>query len=218
MKLAHNLERRDKARLPYVCPISVKDLRTGESCSARMFNYSGTGIYFESDALLESGAEVYIGLRHSPFEDRPSDYTCYRSTIMWRKELKEDAHFFYGYGTQIFSPEIPEKAKSHRQQRRHARRPFNRQVRFAADHTISEGLAVDISPSGVFVKSGKRLRTGQIITLRLPDKTGKDVVVQGRVVWSNADGFGLKFIVKCARQGHPKVAPEINYPAASSGV
>jgi len=161
-----------------------------------MFNYSDTGIYFESDAILEPGAEVYIGLRNSPFEDRPNDYACYRLTIMWRKELKEDAHFFYGYGTQIVSPEIPEKAKSHRKQRRHARRPFNRQVRFAADHTISEGLAVDISPSGVFVKSGKRLRTGQIITLRLPDKTGKEVVVQGRVVWSNADGFGLKFVVK----------------------
>ena len=196
MKPAHNLERRDKARLPYVCPISVKDLRTGESCSARMFDYSDTGIYFESDALLDSGAEVYIGLHHSPFEDRPSDYTCYHATIMWRKELKEDAHFFYGYGTEVCLSESPGKAKSHRKQRRHPRRPFNRPVRFAADHTISEGLAVDISSSGIFVKSGKRLRTGQIISLRIPDKTGKDVVVQGKVAWSNADGFGLKFILK----------------------
>ncbi len=196
MKPANNLERRDKARLPHVSPITVKDLGTGDCFPARMFNYSDTGIYFESDALLESGAEVYIGFRHSPFEDRPSDYTCHRATIMWRNELQEDAHFFYGYGTHIFSPEIPEKAKSHRKQRRHARRPFNRQIRFAADHTICEGVAVDISSSGIFVKSGKRLRVGQIITLRLPDKTGKDAVVQGRVVWSNADGFGLKFIVK----------------------
>jgi hypothetical protein len=89
MKPAQNLERRDKARLPYVCPISVKDLMSGESCSARMFNYSDTGIYFESDALLESGTEVYIGLCHPPSEDRPSDYTCHRTTIMWCKELKE---------------------------------------------------------------------------------------------------------------------------------
>ena len=196
MKPAHNLERRDKARLPYVYPISVKDQMSDKSYSARMVNCSDTGVYFECDALLESGAEVYIGLRHSPFEDRPGDYICYRTTIMWRKELEEDAHFFYGYGTQLFSPESPGKAKSHRKQRRHARRPFNRQVRFAVDHTVSEGVAVDVSASGVFVTSGKRLRVGQIITLRLPDKTGKDVVVQGRVVWSNADGFGLKFIVK----------------------
>jgi hypothetical protein len=111
MKPAQNLERRDKARLPYVCPIIVNDLMSGETCSASMFNHSGTGIYFESDALLE-------------------------------------------------------------------------------------GHAVDISPSGIFIKSGKRVRTGQIITLKIPDKTGKDVFVQGKVVWSNADGFGLKFIVK----------------------
>jgi hypothetical protein len=208
MKPAHNLERRDKVRLPHLCPIDVKDQLSDKSYSARVFNFSDAGIYFECDALLESGAEVYIGLRHSPFEDRPSDYTCYRTTIMWRKELEEDAHFFYGYGTHSFAPESPEKAKSHRKQRRHARRPFNRQVRFAADHTIAEGLAVDISPSGVFITSGKRLRTGQVITLRIPDKTGKDVVVQGRVVWSNADGFGLKFILKRTRPGHPKVAPD----------
>jgi hypothetical protein len=208
MKPAHNLERRDKVRLPHLCPIDVKDQLSDKSYSARMFNFSDAGIYFECDALLESGAEVYIGLRHSPFEDRPSDYTCYRTTIMWRKELEEDAHFFYGYGTHSFAPESPEKAKSHRKQRRHARRPFNRQVRFAADHTIAEGLAVDISPSGVFITSGKRLRTGQVITLRIPDKTGKDVVVQGRVVWSNADGSGLKFILKRTRPGHPKVAPD----------
>jgi hypothetical protein len=208
MKPAHNLERRDKVRLPHLCPIDVKDQLSDQSFSARMFNYSDAGIYFECDALLESGAEVYIGLRHSPFEDRPSDYTCYRTTIMWRKELEEDAHFFYGYGTHIFAPESPEKAKAHRKQRRHARRPFNRQVRFAADHMIAEGLAVDISPSGVFITSGKQLRTGQVITLRIPDKTGKDVVVQGRVVWSNADGFGLKFILKRTRPGHPKVAPD----------
>jgi hypothetical protein len=196
MKPAPNLERRDKARLPYVCPISIKDARSGADHAARLFNYSDTGFYFESDALLEPGAEVYIGLRHSPFEDRPSDYACYRMTIMWRNELKEDAHFYYGYGAEILPPESPADATPHRRQRRHPRRPFNRSVRFAADHTIAEGLAVDISPSGVFIKSGKRVRTGQIISLRIPGKAGQDVVVQGRVVWSNADGFGLKFISK----------------------
>jgi hypothetical protein len=208
MKPAHNLERRDKARLPYIAPISVKDIKSGESCSARIFNYSGTGLYFESDALLEPGAEVYIGLRHSPCEDLPIDYAFYRTTIMWRNELKEDSHFFYGYGTKIFLPKSPEKAKLSREHRRNPRRSLKRLVRFAADHTIAKGLAVNISSSGVFVRSGKRLRTGQIITLQIPDKTGKDLVVKGRVVWSNADGFGLKFIVKLARQGHLEVAPD----------
>jgi hypothetical protein len=196
MKPAQNLERRDKARLPYVCPIIVNDLVSGATSSARMFNHSDTGIYFESDALLESGTEVYIGLCHPPSENRPSDYTCHRTTIIWCKELGGDAHFYYGYGTQALPPESLGKTKSSRKQRRHPPRPFNRKIRFAADDTILEGHAVDISPSGIFIKSGKRFRTGQIITLKIPDKTGEDVFVRGKVVWSNADGFGLKFIMK----------------------
>ena len=104
MKPAQKLERRDKARLSYVCQISIKDFKTDETSFARILNYSDTGLYFESDALLEQGAEVYVGLRPSPLDDRPSDYDCYRTTIMWCKELKEDACYFYGYGTQILSP------------------------------------------------------------------------------------------------------------------
>ena len=196
MKPAHNLEGRDNARLPCDRPMSVKDLVSDKSYSARMCDYSDTGFYFESDAILEPGAEVHISLRHSPLEGPSSGNTCYHATIMWRKELDGDAHSYYGYGTQILSYESPGKVKAHRDRRRHPRRPFNRKVRFLADHTNWEGIAVNLSLSGVFVRSGKMLRTGQIITLRIPDKTGKDIVVQGRVVWSNADGFGLNFIVK----------------------
>ena len=106
-----------------------------------------------------------------------------------------DANFLSATAPKSFRLKNRE-GESNRKHRRHPRRPLNRQVRFAVDNTILDGYAVDISPSGVFVKSGKRVRTGQIITLRVLDKTGKDVFVQGKVVWSNVDGFGLKFIVK----------------------
>ena len=201
MKAAHDLERRIRARFPSDLQISVKDLMLDECYSACMFNCSDTGIYFESDALLELSSEVYIGLRYFPFEDRHSDYACYRSTIIWRKELGEDSHYFYGYGTQISLSRTLEIATSSPNRRKKARRPFNQKVWFSSDHTISEGLAVDVSPSGVFIKSGKRPRVGQIITLKLPNKTGKAVVVRGRVVWSNAGGFGLNFILKSAEKG-----------------
>jgi hypothetical protein len=194
MRAAPNLERREKARLPHVCPIRVKESTTGRSHPARLFNYSDTGFYFESDGLLDPGKEVYIGLRNSPFDERSSDLSYHRTQIMWRKELAEDSHFFYGYGARIAGPEAPPTAKPGRNQRRHPRRRFNRKVRFAADQMIAEGLAVDISASGAFVKSGEILRTGQIITLRIPDKTGKDVVVKGKVVWSSGEGFGLQFV------------------------
>jgi hypothetical protein len=190
------MERRNKARFPLVSPISLKEPQSGARSSARLFNYSDTGFYFESDQLLEPGTEVFIGLRQSAFEDSPSDYTCYRTTIMWRKELKEDSHFFYGYGCQIHQQKSPGSSAPCLEHRRHPRRRVNKPIRFAIENTISEGLASDISPAGVFVKSGRQPRNGQVVTLRIPDKTGNSVIVRGRVVWSNADGFGLKFIAK----------------------
>ncbi len=194
MRAAPNLERRDKARLPYVCHIAIRESTSGKRHSGRLFNYSDTGFYFESDGRMDPEIEVFIGLRDSPFDDRPSDYSYHRTRIMWRKELTEESHFFYGYGAQIMAANPAPAVAPKRNQRRHPRRPFNRKVRFAADQMIAEGLAVDISASGAFVKSGKMLRTGQIITMRIPDKAGKEIVVKGKVVWSSTDGFGLQFI------------------------
>lgn len=191
---APNLERRNKARLPHVCPISIKAPASGARHAGRLFNYSDTGFYFESDALLEPGVEVFLGLRDSPFDDRSSDFSYHRTKIMWRKELTEDSHYFYGYGAQISAAKAAAATGPNRNQRRHPRRPFNRKVRFAADQVIAEGLAVDISASGVFVKSGKTLRSGQIITMRIPGKAGKEIEVKGKVVWSSTDGFGLQFV------------------------
>jgi hypothetical protein len=35
-----------------------------------------------------------------------------------------------------------------------------------------------------------------MITLAIPDKDGKEILIRGRVVWSNENGFGVKFIQK----------------------
>ena len=129
---------------------------------------------------------------------------------MWRKELKEDSHFFYGYGCQIKQRKSPERSEPSREDRRHPRRPFNKPVRFAIEDRVSEGLASDISPSGVLVKSGRQPRAGQVVTLRIPDKTGKGLIVKGRVVWSNGDGFGLKFIAMSLRKGRCHVPSAFN--------
>jgi hypothetical protein len=194
MRPALNPERRDKARLSHVCPISIREIASGGSHSGRLFNYSETGFYFESDAFLDQGVEVFIGLRKSPFAARSSDFSYHRTRIMWRRELAEDSPFFYGYGAEITAPGAAKKTPPSPNQRRHPRRPFNRPVLFGVGQVTAEGVAVDISASGTFVKSGKRLRTGQVVTLRIPDRNGKEVAVRGKVVWSNAEGFGLQFI------------------------
>jgi hypothetical protein len=56
--------------------------------------------------------------------------------------------------------------------------------------------------AGVFVNSSHRFRSGQMITLAIPDKHGKDSLVRGRVVWSNEN---------LRRQVIKKIKPKLSF-------
>lgn len=199
--LLKNHERRAKARLTLVAPVNIKDITTGATYTARMFNYSNTGIYFESDSLINPGTPVQVGIRRAPYERSSSDYSCYRGVITWCNKLPEDSHFFYGYGVKFASGhESKEAADEDRglaeNHRKHARKPLKKPIRFSDEKRVFRGWTGDISPAGVFVSSQHGFRPGQMITLAIPDKDGKDILIRGRVVWSNENGFGVKFIQK----------------------
>jgi Tfp pilus assembly protein PilZ len=51
----------------------------------------------------------------------------------------------------------------------------------------------NISPAGVFIKANDNLAAGQIVILGIPSKK-KKTKVKGKVVWSNLEGFGVKFL------------------------
>ena len=196
-----NTERRSKARLTLVTPLNIKDVDTGAVYTARMFNYSENGIYFESDNLINPGTPVQVGIRRAPYERSVSDYSCYRGVVMWRDKLPEDSHFYYGYGVKFASgPEsgqaADEDGRPAENHRKHTRRPLRKPIRFSDDQQVFKGWTGDISPTGVFVNASHSLRPGQTITLAIPDKHGKDILIRGRVVWSNEHGFGVKFIQK----------------------
>ena len=42
--------------------------------------------------------------------------------------------------------------------------------------------------------SQSNFKVGQTLTLVLPLKNGKDAKVKGKIVWTNDQGFGLKFL------------------------
>ena len=65
---------------------------------------------------------------------------------------------------------------------------------FSTQNGIFEGTTKNISPTGVFVMSKKAFEVGQTLTLALQYKDGKDVKINGEVVWTNEEGFGLKFL------------------------
>ena len=95
-----NHENRTSVRFTHDSTISLEQNEVGILHEARMFNYSSSGLYFESDFYLIPGTEIFIGLKSSPFTSAPGVYECYRSAIQWRKYL-ENSVFDYGYGVEL---------------------------------------------------------------------------------------------------------------------
>ncbi len=192
-----NLENRDSARMEHTSSVQVQDLESGKIHKARMFNFSKEGVYFESDSVLNKGMQIYIGIQNSPFASLPDVLEYHRGTIMWRKKLKR-SFFRFGYGVKLAFTENKQDAKDDRKKtkdsRKHPRRPYNQSTMFATQNGIYEGSIKNISSSGVFLASKNTFEVGQILTLVLPFKDGKEVKAKGQIVWMNDDGFGIKFL------------------------
>ena len=60
---------------------------------------------------------------------------------------------------------------------------------------VFEGLIKNISQDGVYIESLLALPIGQTITVTVPSSRSKngDIKVEGKIVWINADGFGVEF-------------------------
>ena len=195
-----NCERRRKFRLDHVSPIKILQSENDVKYTARMLNYSDNGIYFESDDLIEPGVEIYIGIQTPPEDDDKATLSCFPAIIAWRKELDEDSYFYYGYGAEFTSKEVAEsydsKVKYEENNRRHTRRKYKIPLLFSNNQNVYKGETVDISPTGVFIKTNQKLKIDDDITFILTSTRKGNMVIRGRVVWSNQFGFGLKFCSK----------------------
>ena len=209
-----NSENRDTARMDHVSSLQVQDLASGKIYKARMFNFSKEGVYFESDSVLNPGTQIYIGIQNSPYASLPDVLEYHQAQIMWRKKLKR-SYFRFGYGIRLASlankqdlkpaderdlkpakkPDLKSNdSRQTKESRKHTRRPYDRFTLFTTQSGIFEGSIKNISSSGVFLTAKGTLEVGQILTLVLPFKNGKDVKVKGEIVWSNDEGFGVKFL------------------------
>jgi len=193
-----NQEKRNNVRLDEYRPISVKDLKAGIFHKVTMLNYSKNGMYFESDSILDPGAEIYLGIENSSQVSFAKEYEGKRAEIMWRKKLKK-SFYNYGYGIRFISADNTKEQKCGNQKkkidsRKHLRKPYSKSVIFAVDNQILEGTSENISLSGIFIKTKDKFRIGQTIILSLPSKTKKRLKIKGEVAWSNHEGFGVKFL------------------------
>ena len=196
--MEENPENRDNARIKYKSPVTIENLKAGVIYQARMLDYSKYGLYFETDSLLPLGEEVFIGIEYSPYADSHNTYECLRAKIMWRRELPT-SYFKYGYGVKFSVDYDKQRAKASNlkiveDQRKHQRKPYSKPIVYATKNQLVKGLTKDISPAGVFIETDHTLHAGQTITLAIPLKTAKTAKIKGQVVWSNRDGFGVKFL------------------------
>ena len=203
-----NLENRDTARMDHISSIQVQDIESGKIHKARMFNYSKEGVYFESDSVLNPDTQIYIGIQDSPYASLPDVLEYHLAQIMWRKKLK-DSFFRFGYGVKLASLADKQDLESNdrkktKDSRKHPRRPYDQFTLFTSQNGIFEGSIKNISTTGVFLAADSNFEVGQIITLVIPLKGGKDVKAKGQIVWANGEGFGVKFLSIDKQSSPPK--------------
>jgi Tfp pilus assembly protein PilZ len=197
---SENIEKRERVRLEEFRPISVEELKAGILHRAIMLNQSKTGIYFESDSLLQPGARIYLATEMSSGVSFDSEFECQLAEIVWRNKLKR-SFYNYGYGVQFVLTHQSHKKECENKEevidsRKHPRKPFARPVLYAASDQIVKGTSENISPSGIFIKTESKLEVGQKIILSLPTRSKKRLKIGAEVIWSNHEGCGVKFLKK----------------------
>jgi hypothetical protein len=193
--MAHeNHENRTAVRFTHDAPISIEQNEVGVLHEARMFNYSSSGLYFESDFYLVPGTEIFIGLKGSPFTSTPGVYECYRSTIKWRKYL-ENSVFDYGYGVELKGKGSPRAGTPRsRAQRRQPRAACTIPALLQNQTEKARGVIHNVSHGGVFVMCSGTFAAGQRLQLTIPlRKRQKLITRRGEVVWSDQNGLGIRF-------------------------
>jgi Tfp pilus assembly protein PilZ len=193
-----NPENRNNARIKYKSPVTIENLKAGVIYQARMLDYSKHGLYFETDSLLRLGEEVFIGIEYSPYTESNDTYECMRAKIMWRRELPT-SYFKYGYGVK-FSIDYDKQRSQNtnlkivEDQRKYPRKPYSKSIVYATKTHLKKAITKNISPAGVFIETDDTLNAGQTIALAIPLKNAKTAKIIARVIWSSADGFGVKFL------------------------
>ena len=190
-----NPERRDKTRFEHESKITLESREIGVQRGIMMYNFSNTGLYIEADTRLEQDAEVRVGISNSPFASEPDKFESYRGIIKWRKELKRSS-YFYGYGVElIFEDAEGEAQDQFLWSRENPRKELTIPVKFEFENHTYEGTTKNISADGIEIKTKDPVMVGQQITVKIPLKKKRKIArLQGKVSWSNRQGFGVKFL------------------------
>jgi hypothetical protein len=190
-----NPERRARTRFEHECKITLENSNIGILRNCAMYNFNNNGLYIEADTQLEPETELRIGIKNSPFAAEPDKFESYRGTIKWRKELKRSSYYF-GYGVELIKDDAEKQNQDQFQwSRENARKAVSIPIKFECENCTYEGTTENVSSDGISIKTKDPVMVGQQITVQIPlKKKGKIARLQGKVSWSNRDGFGVKFL------------------------
>ena len=100
-----DLKQRRHKRKHYLAPIMIADEDTRFYYRAKLFNYSKTGLYFESDHQPEPGSTINIYMeKYSPKAKGIEAHKGYLAKVKWTKEILDEYTFYYGIGAEISGP------------------------------------------------------------------------------------------------------------------
>ena len=189
-------EKRSESRLDYWTPITIQESGVCFLYRARLANFSGRGLYFETDLLLQPGAKVYIGIQDSSHRFFPEDYGSFFVEIVWRKRLTEIS-FNFGYGAKMIFDKAGKKSQRNdhaelKELRKNPRKPFSKLTYFASSNKYYEGIIKNLSHGGAYIETKTKFLNGDELKLVVPGPN-KYIQIRCKIIHFNQTGFGVKF-------------------------
>ena len=77
-----------------------------------------------------------------------------------------------------------------------SRNSYSGHIFFATKNQLFEGELKNFSKHGLFIKTFEILNLGEFITVALPYMDAKQGKIQGQLIWSNNEGYGVELARK----------------------
>lgn len=192
-------EKRKDLRHKHKSPVMIQNPKSGSGCRGRMLNFGNHGLFLETNADLEAGKKIAIGIENSPF--RASTYQNpdgYMAKIMWQQDM-EDSFFSRGYGVRLISKHKLKIVKTGKVQidqemRKHRRKPYHRPVYFTSQNQYFKGTIDNISRGGAFITARGDFRVGQVIRLVIPGtQIDHGTMLKSEIIHTSPPGVGIQF-------------------------
>lgn len=206
-----DIERRKHKRYRYEAIISHDILSQEAAPDGKIYNFSQTGLYFESKHSFYEGEEIFVEVMGHPQSGKGLEL-LFDVVIVWRKKSRGSL-FPYDYGARFKYPPAsienvlgtghadsitPSSQKpaliDQNDARQNPRKPYQKPLVFNYKNTICRGLVTNISHGGAFIRSTTRLSLGhKLIFVITCGKIRKNVKLRGWIVRRSPGGFAVSF-------------------------